>query len=243
MAGGRVGPGGGSEVEGRSTSRGRRDERAGSPPRPSAPGLQVVRRADDRRIRWRDQRGRRTERLRQEQPRRRPALVARRAGPGASQPQVGGRDLRRFRQASGARHGRRDARPRQRRRAAPGRLQRPRARPPAVPIGRERLPAQQAARPAARPRRPARRGPPRRQRVPVHRPGNGRPGARAPTGGAPAAVRGGRRRPTPRATPAQGRGAARRVRGQPRPGRGHPRRAPAAGPSARGPGRAASDRD
>ena len=46
---------------------------------------------------------------------------------------------------------------------------------------RERVPAEQAADPAARPGRPAGRGAPRRQRVPVHRPGHGRPGARAPS--------------------------------------------------------------
>ena len=75
-----------------------------------------------------------------------------------------------------------------------------------------------AAGPPARPRRPARRGPPRRQRVPVHRPGHGRPGARAAARGAPAAVRGGGRRPPPRAPPAAGRGAARRGRGATSPG-------------------------
>ena len=118
---------------------------------------------------------------------------------------------------------------------------RPGARPPPLPQRRERLPPEQAADPAARPRRPARRGPPRRQRLPVHRPGHGRPGTRAAAGGAAAALRGGRRRPPPRAPAAQGGGAAGRVRGEPRPGRGHPRRAPAAGPAARGPGGAADD--
>ncbi len=60
-------------------------------------------------------------------------------------------------------------------------------------------------------------------------------------GGAPAAVRGGRRRPASRAPSAPRRGAARRIRGEPGPGRGHPRRAPAAGPPAGRPGRAAGD--
>ncbi len=55
-------------------------------PRPAAPGLQVVRRADRGRVRARDQRGRRAERLGQEQPRRRAALGARRAGPRAPHP-------------------------------------------------------------------------------------------------------------------------------------------------------------
>ena len=54
-----------------------------------------------------------------------------------------------------------------------------------------------AADPAARPRRPARRRAPGRQRLPVHRPGDGRPGARPPPGGAPPAVRGGGRGPAP----------------------------------------------
>ena len=99
----------------------------------------------------------------------------------------------------GARHGRRDPGPRQRRRPPAGRLPRPRAGPAAVPLRRERLPAQSPAGPTARSRRPARRSASRRQRVPVHRPGHGRPGARAPARGAPAAVRGGGRGPTARA--------------------------------------------
>ncbi len=73
--------------------------RARPAPGPPAPGLQVVRRADDRRVRCRDQRGRRAERLGQEQPRRRPALGARRAGPGAPQPQGRGRHLGRLGEA------------------------------------------------------------------------------------------------------------------------------------------------
>ena len=170
--------------------------------RPPAAGLQVVRGADQRRVRRRDQRRRRAERLGQEQPRRRPPLGARRAGPGAPVAQGRGRHLGRLGQAGGAGHGRRHPRHRQRGRPAAGRLPGPRARAPAVPLRRERLPPQQAADPAARPRRPARRRAPRRQRVPVHRPGHGRPGARPAPGGAPAAVRGGRRRPAPRASPA-----------------------------------------
>ena len=176
---------------------GLRVDGAGAAPCPSAPGLQVVRRAHRRRVRWRYQRRRRTERIGQEQPRRRPPLVARRAGSGAPQPEVGGRHLRRLRQASRSRHGRRDARPRQCRRSPAGRILGPRARPTALPQRRERLSAQQAACPAARPRRPARRRAPRRQRIPLHRPGHGRSGTSPSPRGAPPAVRGGRRRPSP----------------------------------------------
>ena len=131
------------------------------------------------------------------------------------------------------------ARARQRRRPAAGRVQRGRAGPAAVPLGRERLPAQPPAGPPARPRRPAGQREPRRERVPVHRPGHGRPGAGAAPGGAAAAVRGGRRRPPARAAAAQGRGAARRGRGEPVARRGHPRRASAAGAPA-GPARRAA---
>ena len=221
--------------------RSRLDDRPGAPPRPPRPGLQVVRRADAGRVRAGDQRGRRPQRLGQVEPRRRAPLGARRAGPVAPDPQERGRHLGRLREAQRPGHGRRDARPRQRRRAAAGRVQRARARAAAVPQRRERLPAQQAAGAAARPPGPARLGEPRRQRVPVHRPGHGRPGARPAARGAAAAVRGGRRRPAPRAPPAQGRGPADRGGGQPRAGRGHPRRAPAAGAAARPARRAAGD--
>ena len=53
---------------------------------------------------------------------------------------------------------------------------------------------------------------PRRQRVPVHRPGHGRPGARAAARGAAAAVRGGGRHPQARAAPARSGGRAGRGR-------------------------------
>ena len=145
--------------------------------RPAPAGLQVVRRADERRVRWRDQRRRRTEWLGQEQPRRRAPLGARRAGPRAALAQGGGRHLGRLREAIRPGHGRRHARARQRGRPAPGRLPGPGARPAAVPQRRERVPAEQAAHPAARPRRPARWRASCRQRLPVHRPGHGRPGA------------------------------------------------------------------
>ncbi len=161
---------------------------AGRAPPPGAPdaGLQVLRRADERRVRWRHQRGGRAQRLGQEQPRRRAALGARRAGAGPSLAQGRGRDLGRLGAPVRAGHGRRDPRPRQRRWPAAGRFPGARARSSAVPLGRERVPAQQAADPPARPRRPARRRASRRQRVPVHRPGHGRPGARAATRGTPA---------------------------------------------------------
>ena len=116
-----------------------------APARAPAAGLQVVRRADERRVRAGHQRRRRAERVGQEQPRRRPALGARRAGPGAPLAQVRGRHLGRLGQARRAGHGRRHARPRQRRRPAAGRLPGPRARPAAVPLRRERLPPEQAA--------------------------------------------------------------------------------------------------
>ena len=185
-----------------------RSRRRAAPAGPSPARLQVVRRADHDRIRPRDQRRRRAERLGQEQPRRRPALGARRAGPGASLAQGRGRHLGRIGEARRAGDGRRHARHRQRRRPAAGRLPGPRAGSAPVSLGRERLPPQQVPRPAARPGRPARRRAPRRQRLPVHRPGDGRPGAGPATRGAPAAVRRGRRRPAARApTPAR-RGAA-----------------------------------
>ena len=117
---------------------------------------------------------------------------------------------------------------------------RDRARPAAVPLGRERVPAQPPAHPAARPGRPARRGEPGRQRVPVHRPGHGRPGARAAARGAPAAVRGGGRHPQARAAPARRRGGAGRGGGEPRAGARPAGRAAPAGPAARRPGRAAA---
>ena len=212
-----------------------------APSRAPAPGLQVVRRANERRVRARDQRRRRSERVGQEQSRRCPALGARRAGPGTPLAQVRGRHLGGLREAGRPGDGRRDARHRQRRRPAAGRLPGPRARPAALPLRRERLPPQQEPDPAARARRSARRGASRRQRLPVHRPGHGRPGARAASRGATAAVRRGGGGPPPRATAPPRRGAARRVRGEPRAGRGHPRRAATAGPAAGRPGRAAGD--
>ena len=121
-----------------------------------------------------------------------------RAGPDAAHAARGGRDLRRLIVAQGDRHGRRDAGDRQRGPAPARRLRRGRDRSAAVSLGRERVPAQSPADPAARPGRAARRRQPGRQRVPVHRPGHGRPGAGAAAGGAPAAVRGGGRRAPPR---------------------------------------------
>ena len=118
-------------------------------------------------------------------------------------------------------------------------FERPGDRPAALPLRRERLPAQQAARPAARPGGLARRGPPGGQRLPLHRPGHGGPGARAAPRGAAAAVRGGGRRPPPRASASEGRGAARGGRGEPGPGRRHPGGAAAAGEAAGSAGRAA----
>ena len=73
-------------------------------------------------VRRRDQRRRRAQRLRQEQPRRRAPLGARRAGPGAPIAQGRGRHLGRLGEARRAGHGRRHARPRQRRRAPAGRV-------------------------------------------------------------------------------------------------------------------------
>ena len=132
---------------------------------------------------------------------------------------LGGRHLGRLGQARRPGHGGRHARARQRRRAPAGRLPGARARPPAVPLGRERLPPQQEPDPAARPGRPARRRAPRRQRLPVHRAGHGRPGPGPAPRGAATAVRGGRRGPPPRAPASPRRGTARRVRGEPGPGR------------------------
>ena len=68
-------------------------ERAGPPAAAAPPGLQVVRRADAGRVRPRDQRRRRAQRVRQEQPRGRAALGARRAGSLAPHPHVRGRHL------------------------------------------------------------------------------------------------------------------------------------------------------
>ena len=82
-----------SAHERRQRARDRAASGAASTARPPPPGLQVVRRADERRVRRRDQRGRRTERVGQEQPRRRAPLGARRAGPGAPLAQVRGRHL------------------------------------------------------------------------------------------------------------------------------------------------------
>ena len=81
-----------------------------------------------------------------------------------------------------------------------------RDRPAALPLGRERVPAQPPAHPAARPGRAARRRQPRRQRLPVHRPGHGRPGPGAAARGASAAVRGGGRRAPARTPTPPGRG-------------------------------------
>ena len=97
-------------------------ERAGPPPGPARPGLQVLRRAHARRVRARHQRDRRPQRLRQVQPRRRAPLGARRAGPLAADPQERGRHLGGLREAQRPGHGGRHARHRQRRRAAPGRV-------------------------------------------------------------------------------------------------------------------------
>ena len=212
-----------------------------APARAPSPGVQVVRGADERRVRWRDQRGRRAERVGQEQSRRRAPLGARGAGARPPIPQGRGRHLGRVGEALRPGHGRRHAGPRQQRWAPAGRFPGPRARSPALPQRRERVPPQQAAHPPARPRRPPRWRAPGRQRVPVHRPGHGRPGAGVATRGTASAVRGGGRRPTPRAPAAEGRGAADRVGGEPRARGGHPRRAPPAGPTTGGAGRPAGD--
>ena len=116
-----------------------------APAGPPVAGVQVVRRADERRVRAGDQRGRRPEWVGQEQPRRRPALGARGAGPGASLAQVGGRHLGGLGEAGRPGDGRRHARPRQRRRPAAGRFPGPRARTSALPVGRERLPPEQVS--------------------------------------------------------------------------------------------------
>ena len=71
-------------IAGRRRADGR--DRAGPAPRPPAPGLQVVRGADDRRVRARDQRGRRARTARARATSRTPSLVARvsRAGRSAA---------------------------------------------------------------------------------------------------------------------------------------------------------------
>ena len=213
-----------------------RDGRSGRwPPQPRllalrAQGFKSFAERTQRRVRPRDQRGRRAERLGQEQPRRRPALGARRAGPGAPVAQGRGRHLGRLGQARRAGHGRRDARPRQRRRPAAGRLPGPRARPPAVPLGRERLPAQQAARSgcATSSTCSTRRTSPTTPSCSSARAWSTRRSRSARR----SAGRCSRRSPGSAATSDAG-GAAEEqlaeIGGEPGPRRGHPRRAPAAG--------------
>ena len=82
-------------------------DRSRPPPGTARPGLQVVRRAHRRRVRARDQRRHRAQRVRQEQPGRRAPLGARRAGPGPPLAARGGRRLRRLGAPLGPRHGRR----------------------------------------------------------------------------------------------------------------------------------------